>query len=72
MRKECFVDGRPHENRSVILAVPGTSHPFNVCIYDSGMQCTRNDQSDEPFPCGLPLHPELLIFYKMDSGGHAP
>jgi hypothetical protein len=45
MRKECFVDGGPHENRSVILGVPGISHPFNVCIYASGMQCTRNTQS---------------------------
>ena len=33
MRKECFVDGRPHENRSVILSVPGLSHPFDVSIY---------------------------------------
>ena len=61
MRRECFDDGTPHENRFVILGVPGASHPINVWIYASGMQCTRNTQSDEPFPCGLPHQPELLI-----------
>jgi hypothetical protein len=47
MRKECFVDGSPHENRCVISVVPGASHPINVCIYASGMQCTRNGEKAE-------------------------
>ena len=29
-RKVCYVDGNPHENRSVILSVLGFSHPLDV------------------------------------------
>jgi hypothetical protein len=36
MRKEHFVDGRPHENRSVILSVLALSHPLDVPMYDGG------------------------------------
>jgi hypothetical protein len=60
MRRECFVDGGPHENRSVIFGVPGTSHDFDVWIYTVIVQCTRNPESDRSFPCGPPHHPELL------------
>jgi hypothetical protein len=28
--RECFVNGGPHENRSVILAALSTSHDFDV------------------------------------------
>jgi hypothetical protein len=30
MRKECFVDGGPHENRFVITTAANTSHDFDV------------------------------------------
>jgi hypothetical protein len=71
MRKECFVDGDPHKNRSVISAATGTSHDSDVSTYARIMQCTPIGRTDKSFPCGPLLHPELLILYKMDSGGHA-
>jgi hypothetical protein len=71
MRRECFVDGRPHGNGCVISAVLNVSHPFDVPKM-AGMQYVQNDRSDTTAPCGLPLQPELLLSFVKWIPGATP